>query len=100
MEENTFGELLSIFRKEADKTQLDLSVNITLLGYPIDVTTISRYESGSRRPDAEFIPYYARALRLREEEEKILLDTYIMQDKVIALHSYLRGKENVQQSNR
>lgn len=98
LEENSFGELLSIFRKEANKTQLELSTAITFLGYPIDVTAISRYESGSRRPEADFIPYFARALRLSEDDERTLLDTYIAYFRVLALQSYLRGKENVQQN--
>ena len=89
-----------MFRGEANKTQLELSLTISHLGYPVDTTTISRYESGLRRPDAEFIPYYARALRLREEEEELLLDAYITQDRVSALQSYLRGKEHVRRSNK
>ena len=97
MEENTFGELLSLFRSQANKTQLELSIAISHLDYPIDASTLSKYESGSRRPEAEFIPYYALALRLPEEEEGLLLEAYISQDRVNALQSYLRGKENARQ---
>lgn len=97
--ERDFGKLLSILRQEADKTQLQLASAISYLGYPLDASALSRYENGSRRPEAEFIPYFSRALRLSESSEKTLLEAYITVYKVLALQSYLKGKENVRKIN-
>lgn len=94
---DSFGDLLGIFRKQANKTQQDLAEAVEKLGYPVDVTTISKYESGSRRPEAEFIPYFAGALKLPAQDEKALLDAYIEHDRILALQSYLKGKQNVEQ---
>jgi transcriptional regulator with XRE-family HTH domain len=95
MDSNEFGELLSIFRKQKGLTQLDLSNRIYDLGYPIDTSTISKYESGARTPSARFIPYFSKALGLTKAEERALLDTYIEYFRINAMESYLEGKESV-----
>lgn len=99
MDENVFGELLSLFRKKSNKTQQEVAWETEMLNYPLDVTSISKYESGNRRPEAGIIPYLSLALKLTEEEEKALLLAYLEDFTTSALRNYLKGKENVEQNN-
>jgi transcriptional regulator with XRE-family HTH domain len=95
MAEATFGELLKNFRKQTGKTQVQLQVALENLDYTIDSTTLSKYELGERRPDASFIPYFAKALHLSEREEQALLHAYLAELEISAREDYLRGKSDV-----
>ena len=90
-----FGKLLRALREKNKKTQLQLQMSLQDLAYPIDATTLSKYESGERRPDASFIPFFARALGLSSEDEKAILHVYIEALQLSALEDYLKGKSNV-----
>jgi len=89
-----FGKLLREFRKPK-MTQIQLQNVLYDLDYPMDVTTLSKYESGERWPSASFIPYFAKALALSDYEEDVLLSAYINVLQATAFEDYLKGKAHV-----
>jgi transcriptional regulator with XRE-family HTH domain len=89
-----FGSLLEHYRKERNISQPQLCHLLTVGGFPLDVTTVNKYELGTRQPTPQFIFYVVRCLQLNKDEEAALLDAHTadMNRKFIARYMALHEK--------
>jgi transcriptional regulator with XRE-family HTH domain len=71
-----FGEILSMYRRKRGLSQHDLQDFLDKKGYYINPTLISKYESGARVPNPEFIVMLVTLLNLSPDEQYTLLDAY------------------------
>ena len=91
------GNVLRGFRHDHRISILELQKRLDLLNYPIDTSTLTKYETGSRRFPAYFIPFVAEALELSDEEQQALLNAYMAELSLEVATEYLNGKQRLQE---
>lgn len=90
-----FGNLIKEFRESFNLSQGELQNKLVKLDYPIDTTTISKYEHGDRKPPPSFIAYLAKALNLDPEYETFILNTYIEEYRFDVINEYESARKKI-----
>ena len=90
-EETLFSAILREFRKEIGVTQLELSMRFQKHGYPVDSSTVSKYETGERSPNADYIPHFSKVLGLSRRDSDAIFRAYKAHFSINAEQEYLEG---------
>jgi len=81
-----FGRLLEQYRNDRGLSQIALERLLVVNGYHISNSLVNKYESGTRRPPAEFIAKVSRCLELTEQQYQALIDTRLA-DEALNLYT-------------
>lgn len=92
---SNFGLLIRALRQKLGISQNDLAMSLEHSGYPIDISSISYYETGKRKPPASIVAHLSIALKLSTEQETLLLQAYIQEIYMSALEDYKEAKEKI-----
>lgn len=84
-----FGSLVRGYRERKNWTLAELAARLEALGYPIDPSTISKYELGQRFPvDGAFIAYFEVCLGLTFKDAKYLIEGLCAEHQIPILRTY------------
>jgi hypothetical protein len=65
-----FSQLFALWRDDVGVTQQMIANRLSNHGFPYDRTTISKYETGDRQPDGQFMAAMEVIYRIDNEEIK------------------------------
>jgi transcriptional regulator with XRE-family HTH domain len=91
----SFGPMLRNVRETLNVSQAELQARLSAAGYEIDPTSLNKYEKGTRRPSAGFIPWFAHVLHLSEDDEEDIFKVYVKDFWLAAREDYLEEKQRL-----
>jgi transcriptional regulator with XRE-family HTH domain len=90
-----FGVMIRRIREGAKLSQNELQRKLEQVGYMVDTSSLSKYEAGIRKPSAEFIPFFAKAVGLSDKDEEVIFLAYVEDYRLSARYEYLQAKQRL-----